>query len=69
VIDDDNDGDQGDYLTNTVVAFEEFGESQEVLKLFEFKDKVRTSEQLKRNIVIKIEVSRHFSFTSFTLPM
>ena len=47
---------ENEYLVNEVVAFEEFGEAQEVLKLFEFKDKVRTSEQLKRNVVIKIEV-------------
>ena len=46
-----------DYMVNTVVAFEEFGDSQEVLKLFEFKDKNRSSEQLKRNVVIKIQVS------------
>ncbi len=44
------------YLVNSVVAFEEFGEAQDVMKLFEFKDKKRTSEQLKRNVLIKIEV-------------
>ena len=46
-----------DYLTNTVVAFEEFGEAQEVLKLYEFKDKIRNSDELKRNVVIQVEVS------------
>ena len=53
VTDDEDD----DYLINEVVAFEEFGEAQEVMKLFQFKDKKRTTEQLKRNVVIKIEVS------------
>lgn len=46
-----------DYLTNTVVAFEEFGEAQEVLKLYEFKDKIRNADELKRNVVIQVEVS------------
>lgn len=44
------------YLENAVVAFEEFGEAPGVLKLYEFKDKVRSAEKLKRNVVIKIEV-------------
>jgi len=45
------------YLENAVVAFEDFGEAQSVLKLYEFKDKARSSEKLKKNVVIKIEVS------------
>ena len=45
------------YIENAVIAFEEFGDAPGVLKCYEFKDKVRTSEKLKRNIVIKIEVS------------
>jgi hypothetical protein len=47
-----------DYLVNDVVGFEEFGEAQDVLKLFQFKDKVRTNEELKRNVLIKIEVRK-----------
>lgn len=44
------------YLENAVVAFEEFGEAQSVLKLYEFKDKKRTSEKLKRSVLVEIEV-------------
>lgn len=46
------------YLENAVVAFEEFGEAPGVLKLYEFRDKIRSAEKLKRNVVIKIEVRR-----------
>lgn len=45
------------YIENAVVAFEEFGEAQSALKLYEFRDKIRSREKLKRNVVIKIEVS------------
>ena len=45
------------YLENSVVAFDEFGEAPTALKLYEFRDKVRSAEKLKRNVVIKIEVS------------
>ena len=45
------------YLENAVVAFEEFGEASTALKLYEFKDKIRTPEKLKKNVVVKIEVS------------
>jgi hypothetical protein len=48
------------YLENAVVAFEEFGDAPGVLKLYEFKDKRRSSEKLKKNVVIKIEVSEDF---------
>lgn len=51
-------GSGDDYLVNDVVGFEGFGEAQDVLKLFQFKDKVRTNEELKRNILIKIEVRK-----------
>jgi hypothetical protein len=45
------------YIENSVVAFEEFGEAPTSLKLYEFRDKIRTSEKLRKNVVIKIEVS------------
>ncbi len=44
------------YLENSVVAFDDFGEAQTALKLFEFRDKVRSGDKLKKNVVIKIEV-------------
>lgn len=44
------------YLENAVAAIEEFGEVS-ALKLYNFKDKRRTPEKLKRNVVIQIEVS------------
>ena len=50
------------YLENAVVAFEEFGDAPGVFKLYEFKDKRRSSEKLKKNVVIKIEVSEDFPF-------
>ena len=43
-------------LDNSVVAVEEFGEAQSVLKLYEFKDKKRTSEKLKKSVLVEIEV-------------
>ncbi len=45
------------YLDNAVVAYEEFGEAQSVLKLYEFRDKRRTAEKLGKSVLIKIEVS------------
>ena len=54
----DKSGSSDDYLVNDVVGFEEFGEAQDVLRLFQFKDKVRTNEELKRNVLIKIEVRK-----------
>ena len=59
------------YLENAVVAFEEFGDAPDVLKLYEFKDKRRSSEKLKKNVVIKIEVSEDFpssNIPSILLP-
>jgi hypothetical protein len=47
------------YIENAVIAFEEFGDASGVLKCYEFKDKVRTSEKLRRNVLIKIEVSEY----------
>jgi hypothetical protein len=44
------------YLENAVAAIEEFGEVS-AMKLYNFKDKRRAPEKLKRNVVIKIEVS------------
>lgn len=48
------------YLENAVVAFEDFGEAQTALKLYEFRDKIRTPEKLKKNVVVQIEVSHLF---------
>lgn len=63
----DNDDEGGNkYLVNDVVAFEEFGKAQDVLKLFQFKDKNRSSDKLKQNVVVKIEVSLSFSWTELS---
>jgi len=55
--DEEDDDHLDEYLRNKVVAFEDFGDAQDVLKLFEFKDKIRSTQQLRRNVVIKIEAS------------
>jgi hypothetical protein len=43
-------------VVNVVVAFEEYGEAQAVMRLFEFREKTKTPAELGANCLVKIEV-------------